>query len=110
MCILGPQTPGVLIAKQKLFKNKIPHQCGGGTVHYVNYLFWNHKNINNTRVYFKKVSKNKHCYIEENEEREEGGTPAIVESIRLGLVFQLKEALDQDKVKLRERFLAKYHS
>ena len=53
------------------------------------------------------MAKTKHCYLEDNEEREEGGTPAIIESIRLGLVFQLKEALDEDKVRKRELFLVK---
>jgi selenocysteine lyase/cysteine desulfurase len=32
-------------------------------------------------------------YLRETEWREESGTPAIVESIRCGLVFQLKEAV-----------------
>ena len=32
-----------------------------------------------------------HVYLADPEHREEGGTPAIVESIRAGLVFQLKE-------------------
>ena len=31
--------------------------------------------------------------LQEVEEREEGGTPAIVESIRLGLVFRLKDTI-----------------
>ena len=34
--------------------------------------------------------------------REEGGTPAIVESIRAGLVFQLKEAVGADAIRERE--------
>ena len=34
-----------------------------------------------------------HRYLDDIEHREEGGTPAIVESIRAGLVFQLKEAV-----------------
>ena len=36
------------------------------------------------------------------EHREEGGTPAIVESIRAGLVFQLKEAVGVDAIRERE--------
>jgi selenocysteine lyase/cysteine desulfurase len=31
----GPQTPGVLIAKKKLFQNPVPHAGGGGTVVFV---------------------------------------------------------------------------
>ena len=34
------------------------------------------------------------------EAREEGGTPGIVESIRAGLVLQLKEALGADQIRL----------
>ena len=37
------------------------------------------------------MTHDSHKYIDDIEEREEGGTPAIVESIRAGLVFQLKE-------------------
>ena len=36
-------------------------------------------------------------------EREEGGTPAIVESIRAGLVFQLKQAVGADTIQALER-------
>ena len=36
-------------------------------------------------------------------EREEGGTPAIVESIRAGLVFQLKQAVGADTIQDLER-------
>ena len=37
--------------------------------------------------------------------REEAGTPAIVESIRAGLVFQLKEAVGADEIRAREERL-----
>ena len=37
------------------------------------------------------VTRDTHLYLQDIEEREEGGTPAIVESIRAGMVFQLKE-------------------
>jgi len=70
----GPGTPGVLIAKKHLFTNSIPVVPGGGTVDYV-------------------ASKTKYEYSDDIETREEGGTPAIVESIRAGLVFQLKDAV-----------------
>ena len=42
-----------------------------------------------------------------NEKREEGGTPAIIESIRLGLVFQLKNALNHQIVVQREQYYLK---
>jgi selenocysteine lyase/cysteine desulfurase len=65
----GVGTPGLLIAKRKLFNNPVPDKCGGGTV------TW--------------VTQQGHEYIRDIEEREEGGTPAIVEAIRAGLAFQV---------------------
>lgn len=41
------------------------------------------------------------------EEREEGGTPAIVESIRAGLVMQLKEAVTTEVILAREEAIVK---
>ena len=41
-------------------------------------------------------------YLEDVVHREEGGTPAIVESIRAGLVFQLKEAVGPKVIQERE--------
>lgn len=79
----GPGTPGVLVAKRKLFRNAVPSVPGGGTVAYVN--------------------PNEHRYLEDPEHREEGGTPAIVESIRAGLVFQLKEAVGHDAIREKEQ-------
>ena len=78
----GPGTPGVLVAKRALFKNRVPTTPGGGTVAYVN-----------TR---------EHHYLPDPTHREEGGTPAIIESIRAGLVFQLKEAVGCDAIERRE--------
>ncbi len=78
----GPGTPGVLVAKRSLFKNQVPSVPGGGTVAYVN--------------------TNEHRYLEDPEVREEGGTPAIVESIRAGLVFQLKSAVGEAVIRERE--------
>ncbi|MDH5491596.1 MAG: aminotransferase class V-fold PLP-dependent enzyme, partial [Myxococcales bacterium] len=79
----GPGTPGVLIAKRKLLRNRVPSVPGGGTVAYVN--------------------PNEHRYISDPEQREEGGTPAILESIRAGLVFQLKEAVGFEAIHEREQ-------
>src|SRR5580765_6045746 len=78
----GPGTPGVLIAKRALFRNRVPSVPGGGTI-----LF---------------VSPTGHSYHPEPAVREEGGTPAIVESIRAGLVFALKEAVGTDEIRRRE--------
>ena len=45
----------------------------------------------NSDLVLMQVTHNSHRYLKEVEMREEGGTPGIVESIRAGLVFQLKE-------------------
>jgi selenocysteine lyase/cysteine desulfurase len=79
----GPGTPGVLVARRELLRNRVPTVPGGGTVAYVNPA--------------------EHRYLEDPVEREEGGTPAIVESIRAGLVFQLKEAVGPDAIQALER-------
>jgi hypothetical protein len=69
----GPGTPGILALRRELCRNRVPTVPGGGTVTYVN--------------------AREHRYIDDPEQREEGGTPAIIESIRAGLVFQLKEGI-----------------
>jgi hypothetical protein len=78
----GPGTPGILVAKKHLFKNAVPAVPGGGTVAYVN--------------------PKEHRYLDDVEHREEGGTPAILESIRAGLVFQLKEQVGTYAIRERE--------
>ena len=46
-----------------------------------------------------------HRYLKEPELKEEGGTPAIVETIRAGLVFQLKQAVSADVIMEREEYM-----
>jgi selenocysteine lyase/cysteine desulfurase len=84
----GPGTPGLLAARRELFQNTVPGMPGGGTVAYVN--------------------PSEHVYLTDVEHREEGGTPAIVDSIRAGLVFQLKEAVGAEEIRRREQsFIAR---
>ena len=71
----GPGCPGVLAVKKKFFGNETPVEPGGGTVFF--------------------VTENSQTYIFNPEEREEGGTPDIIGAIRLGLAFQLKEAVGE---------------
>jgi selenocysteine lyase/cysteine desulfurase len=78
----GPGTPGVLVVRRNLLTNRVPDVPGGGTVLFVN--------------------ATEHRYLADPVHREEGGTPAIVESIRAGLVFQLKEAVGVDVIEERE--------
>ena len=65
-----------------LFANRVPEVPGGGTVAYVN--------------------TDEHRYLDDPSHREEGGTPAIIESIRAGLVFQLKEAVGTETIRAAE--------
>ena len=78
----GPQTPGILVVRRQLVRNTVPTVPGGGTVSF--------------------VSAREHHYLDDPVAREEGGTPAIVGAIRAGLVFQLKEAVGTDLIKIRE--------
>ena len=55
-----------------------------------------------------KVRREGHRYLQEAEMREEGGTPAIVESVRAGLVFQLKESLTTSTIMSKEHTLCRY--
>jgi selenocysteine lyase/cysteine desulfurase len=91
----GPATPGVLVARRELFTNRVPDQPGGGTVMYVN--------------------PDEHRYLLGVEQREEGGTPAIIGAIRAGLVFQLKQAVGVPMIRAAEerllaRAVAAWHS
>lgn len=46
-------------------------------------------------------------YLQEVESREEGGTPAIVGSIRVGLAMQLKQAVGARAIAHREEELCR---
>jgi Selenocysteine lyase len=79
----GPGTPGVLVANRRtVLTNSVPDVVGGGSVAFVNQF--------------------EHRYLSDPAHREEAGTPAIIESIRAGLVFQLKEAVGTDTIRAVE--------
>jgi len=79
----GPGTPGVLAVKSTLLRNSVPAMVGGGTVAF--------------------VSPEGHRFLDDVERREEGGTPAIVESIRAGLVFALQQQVGTDTIEALEQ-------
>lgn len=83
----GPGASGLLIADRSLFDTARPTLTGGGTVSY--------------------VTAEGHSYISDPEHREEGGTPAIVDNIRAGMVLQLKRDMDEDRVESREQVLTR---
>ncbi|MFR9796935.1 aminotransferase class V-fold PLP-dependent enzyme [Streptomyces sp. MS06] len=78
----GPQTPGVLVVRRDLVVNAVPTVPGGGTVSFVDPLG--------------------HRYLDDPVAREEGGTPAIVESVRAGLVLALKQAVGTEVIQAAE--------
>ena len=79
----GPGSSGVLIFNRKLYKNMVPDNPGGGTVSYTNP--WGG-----------------HDYFDDVETREDGGTPAFLQTIKIALSIQLKNQMGTDKMKERE--------
>ena len=75
----GPGATGLLVAKRSLFSNKVPTQPGGGTVSF--------------------VSPWAHDYIDQIESREDGGTPAILQAIRCGLAFHVREMVGIERIR-----------
>lgn len=84
----GPQPPGVLVVRRDLVSNAVPTAPGGGTVAFVDPVGLR--------------------YLDDPVAREEGGTLAITESIRAGLVFGLKDAVGTDLIAAREEQLWRY--
>jgi len=82
----GPGTSGVLIFNKKLYKNMIPDCPGGGTVSWTNP--WG-----------------EHKYIDNIEDREDGGTPGFLQTIKAALSIKLKEQMGVDNILKREHEL-----
>jgi len=80
----GPSSAGVLIFDQTLYKNKVPDNPGGGTVDWTN-PWGDHK------------------YHDAIEAREDGGTPAFLQTIRTALCIQLKEEMGIQNIHDREQ-------
>lgn len=82
----GPGSTGVLVFSKKLYDNKIPDQPGGGTVTWTNP--WG-----------------EHHYFEDIETREDGGTPAFLQTIKAALAVRLKEQMTTKAIKQAEEAL-----
>ncbi|XP_047046861.1 probable cysteine desulfurase [Lolium rigidum] len=84
----GPGTPGILMMNKSLYRlnSQPPSTCGGGTVAYVNGF-----NEEDT------------LYYDDIEEREDAGTPPILQKIRTSLAFWVKEYVGYDTMGLHER-------
>lgn len=85
----GPGTSGVLIFNKKLYRNMVPDCPGGGTVSWTNP--WG-----------------EHKYIDNIEDREDGGTPGFMQVIKTALAIQLKEKMGVDNMLKREHELLDY--
>jgi selenocysteine lyase/cysteine desulfurase len=79
----GPGTSGVLAFNKKLYNNMIPDCPGGGTVSWTNP--WG-----------------EHKYFDNIEDREDGGTPGFLQTIRTAFAIKLKEQMGVDKMLERE--------
>ncbi|MCA0153892.1 aminotransferase class V-fold PLP-dependent enzyme [Winogradskyella vincentii] len=82
----GPGTSGVLVFSKKLYKNMVPDCPGGGTVSWTNP--WG-----------------EHKYIDDIEDREDGGTPGFLQAIKTALSVKLKEQMGVDNMLKREHEL-----
>jgi selenocysteine lyase/cysteine desulfurase len=82
----GPGSPGVLIFNKKLYSNRVPDMPGGGTVLWTNPWGGHH-------------------YFEDIETREDGGTPAFLQTIRAALAIRLKEQIGVERMASREKEL-----
>jgi selenocysteine lyase/cysteine desulfurase len=85
----GPGTSGVLVFNKKLYQNLIPDNPGGGTVSWTNP--WG-----------------EHKYIDNIEDREDGGTPGFLQVIKTALAIQLKEKMGIENMLKREHEIVDY--
>lgn len=82
----GPGSAAVLVFNKKFYHNLSPDHPGGGTVKWTNP--WNGIG-----------------YYNEIEMREDGGTPAFLQTIRTALAIKLKEQMGVDNILAREKEL-----
>lgn len=80
----GPGTSGILVFDSRLYHLKSPDQPGGGTVLWTNP--WG-----------------KYRYKSEIEEREDGGTPGFLQSIKSALAIELKDEMGSENMRRREK-------
>ncbi|CAL5428523.1 unnamed protein product [Camellia sinensis] len=86
----GPSTPGILLMSKVLYQLGTcpPSTCGGGTVSFVN--GFNEKDT---------------LYYNDVEEREDAGTPPIIQKIRAAMAFWVKEYIGYEVIKQQEHKL-----
>jgi len=85
----GPGSCGLLAIRKKLINNNFPPTfAGGGTVSY--------------------VSRKSHTFVSELEDREDAGTPGIIQLIRATLAYQLRNEIGMDWIKKKKAQLYNY--
>lgn len=82
----GPGASGVLVFDSNLYHNQVPDQPGGGTVDWTNP--WGGRK-----------------FVDDIEEREDGGTPGFLQGIKAALAIQLKLEMGVENILAREREL-----
>ena len=80
----GPGTTGIMIFNKNLYHNTIPDEPGGGTVDWTNP--WGGRK-----------------YVDDIEAREDGGTPAFLQTIKAALCIRLKEEMGVRNLLNREK-------
>lgn len=79
----GPGSSGILIFNQELYQNQVPDHPGGGTVDWTNP--WG-----------------QHKFVDDIEAREDGGTPAFLQTMRVAMSVRLKEEMGVQNIIDRE--------
>ncbi|MBO6574786.1 MAG: aminotransferase class V-fold PLP-dependent enzyme [Rhodothermales bacterium] len=82
----GPGSAGIMVFDSALDPNHVPDEPGGGTVDWTNP--WG-----------------EHRFVSNIEDREDGGTPAFLQTIRAALCIKLKEEITCDAIHVREKEL-----
>jgi len=82
----GPGASGVLVFNQRIYHGELPPSVSaGGTVDY--------------------VGPDSQDFIADIEEREKAGTPGVLQTLKAGLAFQIKDAVGVPAIERREREL-----
>ena len=82
----GPGSSGILIFNSSLYNNSVPYNPGGGTVKWTNP--WGERS-----------------YFNDIEIREDGGTPAFLQTIKTAFCMQLKDKMGVSTILHREKEL-----
>lgn len=80
----GPGSTGILVFNKSLYKNSVPDNPGGGTVDWTNP--WG-----------------EHKFVDDIEAREDGGTPAFLQTIKAAMSLQLKREMGVTQILNREK-------